>query len=171
MMFYQLFVFSQFLFLFLFIYFHCKVVDNSTNGTGVFIANSANLRYDLYEGEITTNDIYTICPFKDKFYYIPDVSGKILQMFLGNLTLSSPGKNLDRFPYRRETLDVPHFYYSSVTTEYDQYYDIICESYDVPTLQRIFDKIGENEFIPYPTTLDSTSALYAYVYVEMLCSK
>lgn len=122
------------------------------------------------------NDIYTISPFKDTFYYVPSLSASDTRSFFVNLNnqdLYKSKHDLDRFPYRRETVSSDRFYRSSIEIDDGLSYNIICEYYDVDTLQKIYDYTFPESgkvFTPYPTILDSTTALDAYVSSSMKCS-
>jgi 2',3'-cyclic-nucleotide 2'-phosphodiesterase (5'-nucleotidase family) len=46
--------------------------------------NDGSLRYELFEGRVSMNDVYTVLPFKDTFFYFT-LSGNQLQQAINYL--------------------------------------------------------------------------------------
>ena len=53
--------------------------NNNFNTTEYFISNSATLRYDLYEGRVDVNDIFSVNPFADMYVYFQPLNGTQLK--------------------------------------------------------------------------------------------
>ena len=154
-----------------------QVVDQgATEATGFFLCNSATLRYNLYSGEVTRNDVYTVNPFKDLFYYLPSLTGEQIHSLIGEMSRKSFHATIDRVAYLKDTQETAgysRYYYSSITVEDDMLYDFICPEYDVGNWQGVFIDLfpaSDTAFQLYPTEYDATSSLLEYVQEEMECS-
>ena len=114
------------------------------------------------------NDVYTIDPFKDEFYYIPNIPGNNLISLISAMNSKSVSKS-DRTPYSKDVTkqieSYVNFYYASLDIDEEQNYDFICMGYDADKLLSIYAELyPENNptIMKYPTELDSTEALLYY---------
>jgi len=55
-----------------------------------FIFSTGGLRYDLYQGNVTVDDIYKILPFRDTFLTVRNLNGKVLQGLFDKLNRQPP---------------------------------------------------------------------------------
>ena len=55
------------------------------NASQWFLQSDGGLRYDLYQGNVTVDDIYKILPFKDVFMVIRRQTGTVLRKLLASL--------------------------------------------------------------------------------------
>ena len=62
------------------------------NASQWFITSTGSLRYELYAGNVTVDDIYAILPFSDRLFILPRVSGEHLRVALLALNSGSRPK-------------------------------------------------------------------------------
>lgn len=152
------------------------VFNHSLPNIPYFICNTATLRYSLYAGRVTVNDIFSIDPFSDDIMYYPSLSGSVLLALLENIG-SFTVQNLHRTPYfsSHETLDVsrPAFTHTLLEVNTDLVYDIVCAFYDTATITQVLESLypGQNfDAIPYPTQYTTTSAIGSFVMAFFPCT-
>jgi len=125
-----------------------------TNATGLYACNAFTLRDFLYKGRVTKNDIFSIMPFGDVYWYFPSTQGDITRAFLESV--SQTGK----------------MYYSNITVVTSQKYDIIASAYDIEgigsVLQKLFPKTPFTKQL-YPTSHQSTYALQKWISTNWPC--
>jgi len=126
------------------------VVFNKTlSNIQYFMTNPSTLRYDLFQGPVNRNDIYTISPFNDTYYYYPNMLGQDL---LGLV----------------QTLG---FYHTYLYIDVTQYYDLIVAEYDTQKVNAQLQVMGVHyDYDVYPTNVNSTGALQVYIENYMPCS-
>ena len=151
------------------------------NATQFFLTNSASLRYYLYAGRVTVNDVWTISPFKNAFFYYPGLSGQMLSTLLAHLTAKvshsrAYGHNVrfeSDFARERSERNPPPYYYSRIAIEPASLYDLVLADYDAQTLQPILEQLFptyDSSYHQYPTPFTSTSALAEYIRTSLPCS-
>jgi hypothetical protein len=64
--------------------------SNETAGTPFFCTNAFALRDNLYKGRVVVNDLYTISPFNDTYYYFPNLTGDKLETLIAYLNDQTP---------------------------------------------------------------------------------
>ena len=61
------------------------------NTSRIAIQTTGSLRYDLYAGPVTSNDVWTMCPFADRYWRVaPAVSGDDMQAVMSALHAHAP---------------------------------------------------------------------------------
>ena len=109
-------------------------VANQTMNIPFPVCNSATLRYTLFAGEVNVNDIFTINPFKDIFYYFT-VSGEQIRPVIERLN-NPPhqGETVSRsepsFGEHERAITSARYYYSSLQVRNSTTYDLLCAEYD-----------------------------------------
>lgn len=58
---------------------------HTPNDANWFITSSGSLRYPLYQGNVTVNDIYSVLPFEDQVYVVRGTRGSALNQLLTQL--------------------------------------------------------------------------------------
>jgi len=62
------------------------------NRSRIFVQRTAALRYSLYEGPVTVDDVIAVCPFNDTVYRISDsLPGSVLRRALGEFAVATTG--------------------------------------------------------------------------------
>jgi len=120
-----------------------------------FLTNPFALRDTLYEGRVVKNDIYSIMPFGDSYYFFPNVTGAVLVAFL------------------KKTEFGPKYYHSFISIDPSQTYDMICSGYDSTVIAQILQQIYKTiTWTPqlYPTNYDSTDAIQQYISITWPCN-
>eukprot|EP01087_Luapelamoeba_hula_P024611 TRINITY_DN943_c0_g1_i3.p1 TRINITY_DN943_c0_g1~~TRINITY_DN943_c0_g1_i3.p1 ORF type:complete len:533 (-),score=88.76 TRINITY_DN943_c0_g1_i3:19-1617(-) len=156
-----------------------KTLFSSSFPNMFFITNDGTLRYDLYKGRVVMNDIYTILPFKDPYYYYT-LNGTVLAASLKGLN-SGIGNSLDthgRVPYMRMgekglKEGGSAYFYSTTQVQPNTTYTVLLAAYDSTVLTRVLRVLYPRATFPatpYPTAYTSTTALKAYVSEYMPCS-
>jgi len=115
-----------------------------------FMTNPNTLRYNMYQGSVNRNDIYTISPFNDTYFYYPDMLGEDLLDLVSTLG----------------------FYHTYLYIEVTDYYDVVVAEYDTQAIDRELAVMGVSyEYELYPTNVNSTGALQVYLEEYMPCSE
>jgi len=125
------------------------VFNDSLPNTQYFMTNTNTLRYNLYQGPVNRNDIYTISPFNDTYYYYPNMLGADLLSLVNTLG----------------------FYHTYLYIDVTAYYDVVAAEYDTQAISNKLAYFGlyyEDEI--YPTRVNSTGALQVYIEEYMPCS-
>ena len=78
-----------------------------------FVQSTGSLRYDVYKGNVTVDDIYKVLPFRDSLYLVRGVSGsnltKLLSMLNGaDVEVPAPLEVLAHWTPRRPRFGVEH---------------------------------------------------------------
>jgi hypothetical protein len=64
-----------------------------SNASRIVVQSTGALRYDLFSGPVTLNDIWTMCPFADRYWRVAsNVNGVDLRMILSSLG-ADPGNS------------------------------------------------------------------------------
>jgi len=151
------------------------VYNNSLQNEQFFIANTATLRYPLFKGRISVNDIYSIIPFGDSYVYYPNLSGTQLQIVVDELgKLSSPTLKITPYFDTHEKYDWsrPAYTHSLSKINSNSVYDLVCSEYDSETITPILSKFFNIDFAEtYPTSQTSTTALAGFIIDNFLCSE
>jgi len=151
------------------------VFNNSDGNTQFYLANTQSLRYALFEGKVTRNDIYTISPFNDTFVYFQGIKGNLLKTLLTAIA-NTTGLTGDRcIGYHRTSTDpdpIPNWYYSTFLISDSTIYDLVTATYDATTILPVLKKVIPNQHgqQSYPTKYNSTAALQAYIEKYFKCS-
>jgi len=142
-----------------------------SNQSQYFMCNPYSLRDNLYKGTVTKNDVISIMPFGDSFYYFPSMTGSEIQSLVANANHIPMDKHKRGF-----VIDTPRYessgYYTSNTTLVDsQTYDLVCSAYDTIDLGDVLNKLfpGKFQAVPYPGSLTSTVCLENYLKQYMHC--
>jgi len=159
-----------------------------------FITNNAAIRYNLYEGPIDINDLYTAFPFNDSFYITRNIYGSDLNNFLVALnsprgqeahavTLKTKGRGGDAFV----TLDNAAGDDTSVGVQFiwsdeehagvilNDVYDVVSHEYDAFTFAIVLKKmqLRNRDYViePYEEAMcpTNTQALARYIDEHMPC--
>lgn len=156
-----------------------------------FLSSTGFLRYNLYEGEVTKNDVWTMCGFNDSYAYFPAMKGSLLTKVIETLEGISPNEVVKRpgclAPETRMLRDangdaipsqLPYFVYSYEKVVPDAVYDVLCNSYDAGTIAIVLEKIyraagRDVKDVPkhqwYPNTISDTYMIRDYVRKYMPC--
>jgi len=151
------------------------VFDTSDGNTQFYITNTASLRYNLYAGPVTRNDIYTISPFNDTFVYYPSIPGPSLATLVqaisntSGLTAKLKSSYCGTFQY----YPTPSWYMSPIKIENSTTYDLLLATYDAetiyPVVQELFSGKTYSQDKTYPTQYNSTGVLQAYIETVWPC--
>eukprot|EP00005_Dracoamoeba_jomungandri_P005639 CAMPEP_0174261992 /NCGR_PEP_ID=MMETSP0439-20130205/12709_1 /TAXON_ID=0 /ORGANISM="Stereomyxa ramosa, Strain Chinc5" /LENGTH=495 /DNA_ID=CAMNT_0015346619 /DNA_START=63 /DNA_END=1547 /DNA_ORIENTATION=+ len=119
------------------------------NSTPFFIVNAATLRYDLYQGKVVSNDIYTIIPFGDVFYYFL-MSGNVLLKLVSTVDSSDYQSKRDRVPYFKTDEQAKlgsgaDFYYSDQRIDPNQNYILVLAEYDTIEIGEVLNEIDPSQ--------------------------
>jgi hypothetical protein len=108
------------------------------NQSKVLIQSTFALRYDLYEGNVTLDDIIAVSPYNDTIY-------KISQHTLGADILLA-FENLNRM---NNTIDpnLPLYALSGAILP-DRYYDVFCDSFEIPVISAFISNVTGTYFEP-----------------------
>ncbi|GIQ82793.1 hypothetical protein KIPB_003994 [Kipferlia bialata] len=158
------------------------------------VFNSGSVRYNMYEGDVVTDDLYTIMPFVNEFMVFPQVPGHCLYYTLS--ALNAKGYDAVRtlydgapMPYNPlyemdieedatlQSTQLPKYIaiYTGWDIDFSAYYDLIVTDYDSIAWNSMFTDIyppGEdNEYdwtaINYPTDENSLTCLTRYIKEDM----
>lgn len=152
-----------------------KMVFNDDDGnTQYYVTNTASLRYNLYAGPVTRNDIYTIAPFNDTFVYYPSIPGQSLSTLINAIMNTSGLAAQLRSGYCGSLRDdYPNWYMTPTKIVNTLTYDLLLATYDAetiyPVVQELFAGKSFSEYEPYPTPYNSTGALQAYIETVWPC--
>jgi len=124
-----------------------------TNSSQWFTQSSGSLRYDIYKGNVTTDDIYKVLPFKDKLYVVRNLLGEELVNLLALLNHDEEFSTLNQWNMHRarggalygwEAVDADptlwrvqggEFLATNYTPAPKQLYDAFIVQFDVPLVQ------------------------------------
>ena len=107
------------------------------NGSQWFVASTGGLRYDLYQGNITVDDVDMVLPFRDTLWLIQGVRGDYLTAALTKLNSYGTPEDEARGgrrarPLRAAASRLPAYLATSVAPLADgRYYDAIFGEFDV----------------------------------------
>lgn len=113
-----------------------------------FVQNSGGLRYGLYRGNVTMDDVYKVLPFRDCLYRVPNMRGNVLRKMLSILNaLTSKYKTNVRdfqFPWDARISKggaASSGYGQWLTTDMHpvdhKSYDIFYVGFDAPTIESV----------------------------------
>eukprot|EP00656_Telonema_subtile_P006369 TRINITY_DN12935_c0_g1_i1.p1 TRINITY_DN12935_c0_g1~~TRINITY_DN12935_c0_g1_i1.p1 ORF type:complete len:400 (+),score=112.51 TRINITY_DN12935_c0_g1_i1:92-1291(+) len=60
------------------------------NSSQWFVQSTSGLRYSLYKGNVTADDVFKVLPFQDKFFAVRRLTGKTLKALLAALNAQPP---------------------------------------------------------------------------------
>lgn len=149
-----------------------KMVFSTADGnTQFYVTNTQSLRYNLFAGPVTRNDIYAISPFNDTFVYYQGIPGQSLKTLLTAITNTSGLMQSSYCGKLRD--DVPDWYMSSYSISNSITYDLVMATYDAetiyPVVQQLFAGQSFAKYEAYPTDLNGTGALQAFIEVVWPC--
>lgn len=79
------------------------------NASQWFVQSTGSLRYDLYKGNVTVDDIYKVLPFRDSLFVVRGVSGSNLTKLLSMLNGAEvEADSRSQWTPRRPRLGVEH---------------------------------------------------------------
>jgi 2',3'-cyclic-nucleotide 2'-phosphodiesterase (5'-nucleotidase family) len=154
-----------------------KIVFSDGDGnTQFYISNTASLRYNLYAGPVTRNDIYTISPFNDTFVQYAGMPGKdlttLMQHLMNNSGLSYSHVVSSRYCGFSDDY-TPNWYYSPTPISDNQVYDVMLALYDAESIYHVVQSLFGNQkfaqYTSYPTEYNGTGALQAYIETVWPC--
>lgn len=104
----------------------------------VFAQGSFALRYDLFRGEVTLDDIKSVCPFNDTVYRVTNnISGRDLVKVFGG-KLNDPETSTHWKP------DLPEYVCSVDKVDLDKTYEFYTVDFDLPYfVERVANVTGE----------------------------
>jgi len=151
-------------------------LQNATN-IQVAMMNSFTLRDFLYQGRVTRNDVFSIMPFEDVFYYFQGLSGQQLQNLIDYL--ENGDEKID-FEKRYEAykpssvpsyVPLPRWLYSEVDIQPTNTYDVICSGYDSVSIGKALQKLDPNGFHKksYPNQMDSDDVIRIWIQQNWPC--
>lgn len=167
------------------------VFNKSLSNRQFFLSNTGTLRSDLYEGPVNVNDIFSVNPFSDMYFFYT-MNGSQLAEFLPlaqeNVAMRSPELitrlkakhpglcNDEDIEKRIQAAGMPHYLYSTSMIIPTATYDLVMADYDAealePVVQAVLDPTGKKQIQPslYPTDVNSSTALSVYVTEFWPCS-
>lgn len=147
------------------------VFNNEDKNTPFFISNTQSLRYSLFKGPVTRNDIYTISPFNDTFVMYQSMPGNLLNQLITNIQNTSGilnSRNLSKRYCGMFYDETPNWYMTSPSVNPSLVYDVILATYDAQTIYPVIQLLfGNNQpfskSVPYDTEYNGTGALQVYI--------
>eukprot|EP00033_Pygsuia_biforma_P000238 GCRY01000297.1.p1 GENE.GCRY01000297.1~~GCRY01000297.1.p1 ORF type:complete len:513 (+),score=111.91 GCRY01000297.1:164-1702(+) len=140
--------------------------------TPFFITNSAALRSPLYEGKIIKDDVFSISPFNDTFFLVPNVQGDRLKNLLAELIKENLQVN-DAYDDLEILGDskLPHFVWQFVSISEQALYDLVVAEYDSTRMVSILNQLYPGSaFGRQPLgSYTSTIAIQDYIEKNMKC--
>ena len=118
---------------------------------GVHITSTGTLRYDVYEGPFTYNDVFAVAPFANVFRYVPDVTATEIDTLTGKLNKGDK--------YRPDKADLASFVTSTYDDTEGRMYNLYMNDYDQHTIMKSLAKIrgvSENDIVIVPVRDDKT---------------
>jgi 2',3'-cyclic-nucleotide 2'-phosphodiesterase (5'-nucleotidase family) len=145
-----------------------------------YITNTASLRSSLYAGPVTKNDLYTVSPFNDTYYYFKGLGGSQLTALIGAIDNSSkeeafrPGGCLPADIASTEEL--PAYLYTPGPISASASYDVVAAQYDCWNFQRKLQALYPSQtwtpalYPGHPTSMGSTELLQEFLVSKWPCS-
>eukprot|EP01041_Mallomonas_annulata_P000498 gene498-946_t len=102
--------------------------EPSYNSSQILFQSTGSFRYDLYAGEWTIDDIWTLSPFADVFYIIENIPGKDLE----ELYIHINNKEKSHIDHKLRTpisYKLPNYVTTSIPIT-NKIYDLICVGFD-----------------------------------------
>lgn len=154
-----------------------KMVFSSADGNEqFFVSNTQSLRYNLYAGPVTRNDIYTISPFNDTFVMYQGFPGKALTLLINDImNTSGLANSLQSSRYCGMVSDsTPNWYLTTTPIDVSKVYDLVLATYDAetifPVVQHYFGNAPFAQYVTYPTELNGTGALQVFIETYWPCT-
>mmetsp|Transcript_200 Transcript_200/g.190 ORF Transcript_200/g.190 Transcript_200/m.190 type:complete len:692 (-) Transcript_200:36-2111(-) len=124
-----------------------KVINNfyfDNSPDHVYVMSSGSFRYDLYEGDITLNDIKAMSPWNQFIIRVTTmIEGMELIQMLGDDDIGDNINNLMGGALQWQS-DLPPYIYSRDTFNEKQVYELYTNEFDLAyVLQRMSDVLGE----------------------------
>lgn len=152
-----------------------KIVFNGSSSKNIqfFLTNSASLRYALFEGKVTRNDIYTISPFNDTYVYFKGIPGSSLMHLMAAIANTTGLARHGCAPRLRSMDPEPNWYYSSTPINSGGTYDLVTATYDALTILPVVEQLlpEYSAYIHYPTDYNGTGALQAFIEQFFPCTR
>jgi 2',3'-cyclic-nucleotide 2'-phosphodiesterase (5'-nucleotidase family) len=105
----------------------------------VIVSNSGSLRYDIFPGPVTIDDLWGVAPFSEGFIRFECVERESLLAAIRSLDIiTSPQDSLLSGLPINFILGLPKYIHSEIN-EHDSSFDVIASDYDAQVLQRLFD--------------------------------
>ncbi len=154
----------------------------NNNNTQFFLSSTGFLRYNLYEGPVVVNDVWTMCGFNDSYMVFKGMDGAMLQSVITALDNLPPMAFLSssRMCAQRLLADqpLPYFITSNLPVTPGTLYDVVMNSYDAGTVSNELVKL--NPTVPpaklpqpvwYSNTISDTNMIFTYVqrYLQGSC--
>jgi 2',3'-cyclic-nucleotide 2'-phosphodiesterase (5'-nucleotidase family) len=114
----------------------------------VLQGTSSSFRYDLFEGNVTMDDLMIVSPFNDTMYLIASdlTAATIIEL---NRTMNQKR--------RMDLSGLPDFILIGNLMEGEQSYDLYTLEYEVPFIQRALETISGKQLEPKPVDAAATS--------------
>lgn len=112
----------------------------------LFIQNSGGLRYDLYKGNVTVNDLITVCPYNDTVFKVGEVNGKDF---------------LEAFP--KDDSDVPSLVVSGEAINAEKQYQLYTTDFDLKYVKEQLENITGIELDPTEQKQSTCSIIKDYI--------
>mmetsp|Transcript_14738 Transcript_14738/g.22351 ORF Transcript_14738/g.22351 Transcript_14738/m.22351 type:complete len:570 (+) Transcript_14738:199-1908(+) len=121
--------------------------------TSFSMFSTGGLRYDLFAGETTLDDIIVFSPFGNTFKWFQNVDGPVLNALKVNG-------------------DYRYFAQSNTTIESGKTYDLIVQNFDEPGIFSVLQTLGySTPSTDYPTSLDSTTIWQNWTRLAWPCAE
>ncbi|KAA6377764.1 MAG: putative 5' nucleotidase family protein [Streblomastix strix] len=133
----------------------CNTVDEVIT---VGVLGPSSVRYDLYEGPVILNDIFTIDPFNDQLFVFEGVDGVDMQKVMGqdtNQQIKTLQKEFIDYGDKKEI--------SNVTIDPTKKYEIVATSYDYKGVQTALNKVVIGKYSAKETSIGMRQMLIDYV--------
>ncbi|KAG9389613.1 5'-nucleotidase, C-terminal domain [Carpediemonas membranifera] len=169
-----------------FLYFFFKVMEKIVYVTPapatptVSLLNRGLLRANMYAGQVTTGDLYTIIPFPDDFYLLT-LTGAELKMLLDLNYHPDPAQpveresRVDELAFSANYAELPHYMLSISPKDIDvaQQYNVVCTKYDSAVFVHHLNLVGPSKpgyaVVLYQHKIDPQDALKEYLVQYMTC--
>ena len=139
------------------------------NPRQALVESTGSFRYDLYDGPVTVDDIWTMTPFADSYYVFPAVPGDVLVQVIQALRSTAEKLPLlhaeRRTPSRTNTLppyvSLPPLNSIVLSTQYD----LISVGFDLLTVRNALAAVTHNvnvSYLRYRSRINSTSIWFPW---------
>lgn len=123
-----------------------KVVPSQlfrNNGSKVYVQRTGAFRYMLFEGEVSLDDVISVCPFNDTVYEVVDsIQGSTLQDLLKALTNLTSTPDLAVFPLQLDP---------------DRLYAVYVPDWNMPEVIDVISSATGQALTPVPTGKSTTN--------------
>lgn len=130
------------------------------NASQCFITSTGSLRYNLYKGAVTVDDVDMILPFSDELFVLRSVDGAVLAMALEKLNaLTMQAMLAPRLrPLRAAESSFPNYMSAPAALQPNASYDVIVGHFDRSTVAAAVSRAAGHEILPARYTNASVAA-------------